>query len=219
MIKILKCFAVVCGPSRHLARQYSEAILGALRCCRLLWRSSEVNQEVRIYPDGCKQQEDRTGSSSNRDCEAKEDAILHLCNGRKQDLSTRSKKNPENNSEHSSSTIRKGNSERSTPIYQRNTEENRIEDSSMDSNPAINKKGTENDNCSEHLSTSETHRSLSTTLEESLTENGRDRERREEKRAVQEITGNKERETKRSQLIRQNIEGRNTAIRKEIMSL
>ena len=31
---------MVCGPSSHLVRQYSEAIHGALRCCRLLWRSS-----------------------------------------------------------------------------------------------------------------------------------------------------------------------------------
>jgi hypothetical protein len=218
MMKILKCFAVVCGPSRHLARQYSEAILGALRCCRLLWRSSEVNQEDRIYTDGCKQQEDRTESSSDRDCEAKEDAILHLCNGRKQNLKTRSKKNPENNSEHSSSTIRKGNSERSTPIYQRNTEENSNEESSKDPSPVLNKTDAK-DNCSEGLSTSETHRSLSTTVEKSLKENGCEKERREEKEAVKERLGSKERETKRSKLIRQNIEGRNTAIRKEIMSL
>ncbi len=203
----------MCGPSRHLARQYSEAILGALRCCRLLWRPSEVNQEAKINTDGCKQQEDRTVSSSNRPCEAKE-GVLYLCKGRQQDLSTRSKKLSGN----SNSMCKTGTCERSTPIFQRNTEENSNEDSSDDSSHVINKTGPE-DNCSEDLSTSETHRSLSTTVEESLKENGCEKERRKEKKAVKERIGNKERETKRSKLIRQNIEGRNTAIRKGIMSL
>jgi hypothetical protein len=211
---VIKTFSVVCGPSRHLARQYTEAILGALRCCRLLWRPSEVNQEARLYTDECKQQEDRTVSSSNRDCEDKEEEVLHLCNGKQQDLSTRSKKLSEN----SYSMCKTGTYKRSTPIYQRNTAENSNEDSSMDSNSVINKKGTE-DSCSEDLSTSETFRSLSTNVEESLKGNGCDRERREEKKTAKERIGNKERETKRSQLIRQNIEGGNTAIRKEIISL
>jgi hypothetical protein len=207
-------FAVVSGPSRHLARQYSEAILGALRCCRLLWRPSEVNQEARINTDECKQQEDRTVSSSDRDCEAKEDGVLHLCNGRKQDLSTRSKKLSGN----SYSMCKTGTYAPSTPIYQRISEENSNEDSSKDSKIVINKKDTE-DSCSEDLSTSETHRSLSTNVEESLKGNCCEKEQREEKKAVNERIGSKERETKRIQLIRQNIEGRNTAIRKGIISL
>jgi hypothetical protein len=153
-------------------------------------------------------------SSSDRDCEAKEEEVPNLCNRKQQDLSTRSKKLSGN----SNSMCKTGTCERSTPIYQRNTEENINADSSEDSSSVINKKGTE-DNWSEDLSTSETHRRLSTTVEESLKGNGCDRERREEKKAAKERIGNKERETKRSQLIRQNIEGRNTAIRKEIMSL
>jgi hypothetical protein len=33
---------VICGPGKHLVRQYSQAILGALRCCRLLWKTTRL---------------------------------------------------------------------------------------------------------------------------------------------------------------------------------